>query len=207
MKKVSSVILVVAVLLLVATVGCGFAPESKATKVVAKDTQPEVAKIKPDIFGFGPSNARYNKEAFGGSDGEYFIYRFEDTDVVVFHVFGYEYLIGEWTEETEGTSYAHVTQDDSQFLALSDKYMLFLTSEGKVAVGLEEKEGQREDGKKYLFHETIPFENLPISEQENFVYPSSFERVEVPEEPKEVEEDTWYKRFIETIDSDWEFAC
>lgn len=210
MKKVSIIVLaVVGVLLLCIAEYSYVYNEAMSTGATANEEtnhSSQVTETKTASFEFGHSNAIYNKDAFGGSDGEYLIYRFEDTDVVVFYIFGYTYLVGEWSEETKGTSYAHITQDDSQFLAMSNKYMLFLTSEGKIAVEFEEKKGQREDGKIYLFHETIPFENLPLSEQESFVYPSSFEKVEVPEEPEEDEENTLYKRLIEEI-SGWEFAC
>ena len=121
-----------------------------------------------------PEKGTYHKNAFGD---EYFVYRFVNTDLVVFCLFEDTYIIGKDVKEcTEGPSLGHIPKVDSQFVGLSDEYMLFLTKDGLMAVELEEKQETREDG-KYLVHEAVPYEELTKGEQTRFIYPTAYEKV------------------------------
>lgn len=143
----------------------------------------EVMKPVPEenieVFDFSDIYGRpgtYHRDAFLAYDNGYGIYRFDNTDVVVFHIFGDTYLVGEDTA-WDGPSWMQIVQKDGEFLALSNKYMLFATKEGKVARELEEKRVEREDG-IYLVHETVPYDELSEEDQKAFVYASEYEVVE-----------------------------
>lgn len=210
MKKVISILLLV-VSMAVFMAGCNNAPSEPVNKTSNADvvTEPatdhypvhdpmskpaEEPESEPDIapapatvsFNFTHDDGEgwYNKPGFGE---EYGVFRFEGTNVVVFnlntHSGGGWYLIGEDIGETTGTSWRDVPMHKGHFLALSDKYMLFLTEEGKVAKDLVERREEREDG-TYLVHDSIPFEELPIEEQEAFVYPCLYEIFSNIEEPE-----------------------
>lgn len=201
MKKVIGILLLV-VSMAVLMAGCNNAPGESVSKMSNADvvTEPatdsylvhppmpkpaEEPELEPDtapkpatvIFNFTHDDGEgwYNKPGFGE---EYGVFRFEGTNIVVFnlntHSGGGWYLIGEDIGEATGISWRDVPMYKGHFLALSNKYMLFLTEEGKVAKDLVERKEEREDG-TFLVHDAIPFEELPIEEQEAFVYPYAYE--------------------------------
>jgi len=119
-----------------------------------------------------------NKSTFGDRYG---MYRFDGSNVIVFTICwrdgGKSYLLGEDYGENKVPALSHIIPcTGEQFLALSNKYMLFLNASGRMAKDLREREEVR-DGRTYLVHDTIPFEELPVEEQEAFVFPCSYEEV------------------------------
>lgn len=211
MKKVINILLLV-VSMAVFMAGCNNAPSEPVNKTPnadvvtepatdpypvqepepepAEEPEPEynptrVYSTEPVSFEFthkdGPGE--YNKPGFGD---EYGVYRFEGTDVAVFnintHSGGGFYLIGE-DKGKNGPSWGDVAMKEGQFLALSDKYMLFLTKDGAIAKDLSERIEEREDG-TFIVHDAIPYEELPVEEQEAFVYYCSYEIFSNIEEPE-----------------------
>lgn len=188
MKKVNIVLLVVFSILIVMA-WCIYIPKYKAmmkevgttdtvealTEAIEVSRPSSSAKaqlVESDIRNSARGLGKYSKEAF---PKKYFTYQFEDADIVVYYLFGEEYMIAEKNTERW---YAMVSRVDEKFLALSSKYMLFLTNEGKIAVELAEIKIPIVGNLSAIMHEEIPFEDLSISEQESFVYPSSVEKVE-----------------------------
>lgn len=192
MKKVISILLLV-VALAMFMAGCGGTADGTMNStpetdgVTKSEPQPapnsEIEPVTaPDVqevdfeFTSDNRNGTYNKLGFGD---EYGVYRFEGTNVVVFnlntHSGGGWYLIGEDIGETTGVSRGYdVGMKEGSFLALSNKYMLFDTENGKVVKDLIERREEREDG-IFLVHDAIPFEELPVEDQEAFVYFCSYE--------------------------------
>lgn len=174
MKKVISILLlVVSMVMLMA--GCYSAPNEAVSSEPSADVTVEPVNFK--FTHMSEPRGEYNKPGFGDKYG---IFRFEGTNVVVFninvlHGGGY-YLLGEDTGEN-GPSWGDVPMYEGHFLALSNKYMLFLTKDGIIAKDLLEREEERSNG-TFLVHDAIPFEELPVEEQEAFVYPCSYEVVE-----------------------------
>ena len=70
--------------------------------------------------------------------------------------------------------YANLFLEDAHLLALSDKYFLFLTEEGKVAVSFKEK---KDADKGKVLHDESPFDKLSDEEKNAFIYPVSYEKV------------------------------
>lgn len=141
-------------------------------------SEPEVQKgqrEKKDVFSFEDTRSHMNVSAFGSN---YNVYRFEGSDIIVYQAFGNTYMVG---EDSEGTSivncYASLMRLNSQFVALSNEQMLFLTSYGLMAVDFEEKEETRTDGKTYIVHESTMFDELSDEQKESFVYPITFETI------------------------------
>lgn len=118
------------------------------------------------------ADGSYHMNGFGD---DFFIYKFDETDVVVYHIFGDTFIIGENTLET-GTSYSSITVSSYPFLAFSDKYFLFLTDEGKIAYELKETILELEDGTHRLYHKKHRYEDLSDEEKNAFYYPSSYEK-------------------------------
>lgn len=125
-------------------------------------------KLKP--------RGQYNMPGFGE---EFFVYHFDNPneDIVVYWLLDTTYMVAEDSGET-GTSYADAFMRESQFVALSDKYFLFLTKDGLIAVSLEEENLTIEEiraGKDS--QPKYPFDNLSEEEKAAFVYPTSYEKV------------------------------
>lgn len=113
----------------------------------------------------------YNMPGFGD---EFFIYRFDSpNDNVIVYQMDCIYLVGEDAGKN-GTSYASMVMKDSQFIALSDKYLLFITGEDKIAVAMEEKKDAN-IGESVL--QKYSYNELSDKEKEAFIYPIAYEKV------------------------------
>ncbi len=92
---------------------------------------------------------------------------------VVYQISDCIYLVGEDAGKSNASYAVIFNPDGGQFLALSNKYMLFLTKAGKTAIAFEQKKDVKV-GESYLIK--IPFEDLSDEEKEAFVYPTSYEK-------------------------------
>lgn len=155
-KKVSLILLLFVVM--VSAIGC----QNKSS--TSKDTTPTEANQHLEFKAIG----EYNMPGFGK---DFFIYRFDapNDDIIVYKISDYIYLLGEDAGE-KGTSYADIFIEDSQFIALSDKYLLFMTENGKMAVKIEGN--LKGDGTN-----SIQFNGLSDEEKEAFIYPISYEHI------------------------------
>ena len=160
-KRVALVVLLLVGVMMVSTVMC-----SSAAIATVDTSEAERGALRFKRRG------NYNLSSFN----ELLLYRFDtaDTDKVMYQL-GYDgtYLLGEDTIET-GTSYANIYMKDSQFLALSEKYLLLLTQEGKIAVSIEEKKNLKIGEYQY---EKYSFDELTAEEKADFRYPISYEKV------------------------------
>ena len=169
MKIINAFLLVVSLLVL----SIGASPMDTAPAPVLADdvrisrlessTSPPTLHLEP--------NGTYNKPGFGL---EFYVFRFEESEMVVYYIFDDTYLIGDDAGE-QGTSYADITCN-FHFLGFSDKYMLFLTEEGKTAISYEERQ-KEENGRVTIFHPRVPFDELSEDEQQSFIYPISYEKI------------------------------
>ena len=118
------------------------------------------------------AKGHYNMQGFGD---EYYIYRFANpnANIVVYQLSDSLYILGEDAGET-GTSYASIFMEGSQFIALSDKYMLFSSGNEITAVAIEKKENV-EIGESIL--QKCSFNELTEDEKSSFVYPISHEKI------------------------------
>ena len=161
----------------------GMLPEEPSDVSPNLTQEPEQQTVNFEFITTGLEGGHYNKPGFGDRYG---VYRFEGTNVAVFTILWSDgdrgYVIGEDYGETQGPLIAdYLISKGEHFLALSNQYMLFLNKDGKVAKDLREKKEERDDG-TYLVHDTIPFEELSVEEQEAFVFPCSYEVVSNVEE-------------------------
>ena len=155
-KKVSSLLLVI-IMVVLSTVGCS---NAQSTSV---NTPPTETLLEFE------SNGTYHMSGFGD---EFCIYQFANPNSFVVYAFDSIYLLGEDAGET-GISYASMFVKDSQFIALSDKYLLFTVGDEKIAVSLEERENVQ-IGES--IHQKYLFEDLSPEEQDNFIYPIDCEK-------------------------------
>lgn len=162
-KKSSSIVLLLWMVMLLTIVGCSNTSNSTiedATEEMGSESFQLVLEPKGE----------YNKPGFGE---EYGLYRFEGTELVVYQIADDAYLIGEDAGKN-GKSYGNIFQRDSQLLAISDKYLLFDSAEGNVAIALEEKESPKVGENIYY---KFFFDELPPEETERFLYVESYEKV------------------------------
>ena len=99
---------------------------------------------------------------------EIFVYRFDNADICVYEANDYIYLV----EKDDGeTAYSELLYSGSQFVGLSDKYILFLTPEGLLAYELPYE--------VFPFHNPVhAFDSLSDEEQAAFLSPVSYEKYE-----------------------------
>ena len=163
MRKRSIGVILLLLVMLLTMVGCGNTSNSTTENTTEKmDGKSFQLVLEP--------SGEYNIPGFGE---EYGFYRFNGTDIVVYQIGDDSYLIGEDAGKN-GTSYALITYKDSHLLAISDKYLLFATSDGTVAVDI--KEIVYPEVGKYA-HKTFLFDELPVEELEHFLYVESYEKV------------------------------
>ena len=108
----------------------------------------------------------YERAAFGE---EVYVYRFDEPNstIVVYETLDGIFLVGEYDIE-KGISYGNVFMPGREFIALSNKYFLFKTEEGEIAVEIERK--------KYVelgeeFYNEYSYDELSDKEKSEFVYP------------------------------------
>lgn len=156
MKKVSIILLLVAVMVLSMT-GCAFSPN-------------EVMKKTPaEVIGSGTlqyeAKGTYNISKVGA---ESVVYRFgyPNDGIVVYQMPGTFFLVGENSDERSINYATNIFIKGGEFVALSDKYLLFATAEsnGMVAVSIENTHSGL-----VLEHS---FEELSEEEKNAFVYPT-----------------------------------
>ena len=163
MKKKSIILFVVVVMLLTV----GYAKESNASVTTGRENGSESGKLE-----FPKTSAYYVMSGFGE---EFHIFRFDSPNdgTVIYQISDSQYLVAKDAGKT-GMSYANLFLEDAHLLALSDKYFLFLTEEGKVAVSFKEK---KDTDKGKILHDEIPFDKLSDEEKNAFIYPVSYEKV------------------------------
>ena len=160
MKKVSMVLLFVAIMVLSMT-GCAYAPaevvETTPAEVVGSGT------LRYEVIGtYSVSKIREDSV----------VYRFDapNNGIVVYQMPGTVFLVGE-NIDRDGIDYAaNMYIKDGEFVALSDKYFLFATadSKGMVAVPIGGVKENAEYGGLML---ECSFDDLTEAERDAFVYP------------------------------------
>lgn len=165
MKKVSIVLLLLVIMVLSMT-GCGNAPAKVTEEAPAEVSVSESKKLELKPIG------TYNLSALGSG---VIAYRFDSPNdhIVVYELAGTKYLVGDDTGRN-GTSYANMLIPDSEFIALSDKYLLFMIRGEKVAVEIETKKDV-EVGISVL--REYSFDELSDEEKDDFIYPVSSKTV------------------------------
>lgn len=167
-KKVS--VLLLSVVMVLSMVGCSNT-RSKSIETTSTDGSSNNCKLEFDELEKGTYNLK-------GAEEDFFIYRFDspNSDIVVYQISDSLYILGEDSGET-GTSYAAIIMENSQFIALSDKYLLFITGEDKVAVALEKKENVA-IGESSL--QKYSFNDLSDKEKNAFIYSIACKKVTPP---------------------------
>ena len=160
MKKISIVLLLVAIMVLSMT-GCSFAPikvvENTPAEVIGSGT------LKFEVK--GTMNASNIK-------GESVIYRFGNPNngIVVYQMPGTVFLVGENTNERSIDYAANMFIKDGEFVALSDKYLLFANANGDGMVAVAIKLDYDDKDCQNLLTE-YSFDDLTEEEKDAFVYP------------------------------------
>lgn len=174
MKKMSTCVLllvaVMVVLLMPSKTAIAVTTEIEQSSAVSMD-RTGVNQIKGLEF---IRKGTYHKDGFGET---YFVYGFDNPyeDIVVFRVCDSCYLVGKNSADMDGTSYtSKCINVVHQFVGLSDKYLLFITEDGMIAVAFEEKRDVKVGENCYII---IPFEELSDEEKGDFIYPVSLEKV------------------------------
>lgn len=163
MRKKVNVLLLFALVVL-SMVGCNYTQNASIATTPIVGNQSSELTFKP--------KGEYNMPGFGD---EFFIYRFDNpnSDIVVYQISDCIYLLGDDSGES-GTSYTNMVMEDSQFIALSNKYLLFMNEDGKVAVDIVEK-GNVLVGENIL--KKYSYNDLSDEEKADFVYPIAYEKV------------------------------
>ena len=156
MKKVSIILLFVAIMVLTMT-GCAFLPN-----VVVEEAPAEV--IGSGTLRFESKGTYHISKV--GADSVVYNFGYPNDGIVVYQMPGTTFLVGENSDERSISYAANVFIKNGEFVALSDKYLLFATAEsdGMVAVSIE-------NGHSGLVLEHS-FEDLTEAEKDAFVYPS-----------------------------------
>ena len=160
MRKKYSIVcgLVIVVMLLVFMNGC-----DATTTGTASTGKTASNKLEFETIGI------YAKSVFGS---EYIIYKFGEpnSSVVVYETIDGIFLVGEDTEDIDekGDKYADAFMPERKFIGLSEKYFLFETAEGRVAVELQRKKA--EEGGEGFYNKHF-FDQLPDDEKKGFIYP------------------------------------
>lgn len=176
-KKVTSVLLLAVIM--VFTVGYTVQAQTASTVPIEIAQSIAVGMVHTEIvqskgLELAPRGT-YHKTGFGDT---YFIYRFDspNEDIVVFKVGDSGYLVGADSDDTDGTSYAAKVfkSEPHQFVGLSDKYLLFITEDGLIAVAFKEKTDFKVGESCYILYS---FDELSDEEKGAFIYPISYEKV------------------------------
>ena len=155
MKKVSIILLLVAIMVLSMT-GCAFLPNE-----VMEEAPAEI--IGSGTLRFKSKGTYYTSNV--GTDSVVYNFGYPNDDIVVYQMPGTFFLVGENCDERNISYAANVFIKNGEFVALSDKYLLFATAESKgmIAVPIE-------NGTTGLVLE-CSFEDLSEEEKDAFVYP------------------------------------
>ena len=108
----------------------------------------------------------YVKAKFGE---EFYVYSFDEPNstIVVYETLDGIFLVGEYASE-KGTSYGNIFMPGRKFIGISNKYFLFETEDGKIAVGIERKKHVKAGESFYDEHF---YEELSENEKNAFIYP------------------------------------
>lgn len=101
-----------------------------------------------------------------------FVYKFDSPNdgIVVYKLYNQFYIVGEeCIGKDEIISYGNIINSDTQFMGLSDNYLLFLEEDGITAVSFPFDEGH---------NAVYDFDELSDEAQAAFIYPVSYERYE-----------------------------
>lgn len=165
MRKKVSIVWLLSVIMVLSMAGCRSTPNT--TIETASTVTNESGKLE-----FEPRGT-YNIQK--GGKQQLCIYRFDapNDKVVVYQISEWIYLLGE-DSGNKGTKYANVFMKDSEFIALSNKYLLFENKEGKVAISIKETEGV-EGGASLC--KVYSFDELSDEEKQAFIYPVECQEV------------------------------
>lgn len=168
-KKVSIILLLVAAMVL-SMVGCGTVPSSSAEKTPVADLTAVNSVATASTSLQFEAKGHYNMPGFGE---EYFVYQFDspNDNIVLYKIGDSIYILGDAESDT---SYCGKVMNDSQFIALSEKYLLFITPVGKLAVAIEEKDAVNIGDNIYQMYF---FDDLSDEEKSEFIYPASYKKV------------------------------
>lgn len=151
-----------------------FGGKSSAVDESDKEQVIENFISETEIPKFEETTRMYRKSGFGE---EYYIYRFESTDLVVFYFGGNTYYLGKYVEEDEGPLISTIVKTSCQFVAFSQDYMLFQTPDDCLIAKEIEESQEIVKGDLIFYHKEIPFEELTEEEQKSFVYPIECEKI------------------------------
>lgn len=147
------------------------AEEDNAEKI---DIEQLISEQAAEVPEFSITDRKYLKHGFGE---EYYIYQFENTDLVVFYFGGDTYYLGKYVEGDEGPLISTIIRNSCQFIGFSQKYMLFKTPDEEL-IAKEIVESQKiVEEKIQFFHKEVPFEELTEEEQRSFIYPIACEKI------------------------------
>ena len=154
MKKVIVIFLIVVMVLTMA--GCR---NMRNTTISA--TPAEVVKINKMEF---EPKGTYNISKFGK---EYVIFRFDNPNdqIVVYQLPGGVYIVGEDVGQSNNI-YSKMLIKDSEFVAISEKYLLLIIEGEMVAVEFKSR-----TSKSSNLLNTLEFDELSDKEKAGFVYP------------------------------------
>ena len=160
MKKVSIILLFVAIMVLSMT-GCAFSPDKVVEKAPA------------EVIGSG--TLRF--EAIGtyyisniGADSVVYNFDYPNDNIVVYQIPGTTFLVGECSEGRSISYAANMFVKGGEFVALSDKYLLFATAESKGMIAVAIKVDEDNNSCAVLLE--CPFDDLSEEEKDAFVYPA-----------------------------------
>jgi 3'(2'), 5'-bisphosphate nucleotidase len=137
--------------------GCAFSPnevvEKAPAEVIGSGTLQFEAKGEYDVSRVKAQSVMYR---FGAPN----------EDIVVYQMPGTVFLVGEYSDNRSISYAANMFIKDGEFVALSDKYLLFATveSNGMVAVAVE-ADGKNKYGIDLMLE--IPFEDLSEEEKDD----------------------------------------
>lgn len=159
MKKVSIILLFVAIMVLSMT-GCAFLPDEVMEKAPAE-------VIGSGTLRFESKGTYYISNV--GADSVVYSFGYPNDGIVVYQIPGTTFLVGENCDERSISYAANMFIKDGEFVALSDKYLLFATakSKGMVAVPIEVDE----DNNTCAVMLEYAFDDLSEEEKDAFVYP------------------------------------
>lgn len=164
MRKKVSIVWLLSVIIVLSMAGC------RSTSTTTIEIAPTVTN-ESDKLEFEPRGT-YNIQK--GGKQQLCVYRFDTPNdkIVVYQISKCIYLVGE--DSKKGTKYANVFMKDSEFIALSNKYLLFENKEGKVAISIKETEGI-EGGASLC--KVYSFDELSNEEKHAFIYPVECQEV------------------------------
>ena len=154
MKKVIAIFLIVVMGLTM--VGCRNTPNTTVDAAPAETVEINKMEFEP--------KGTYNISKFGK---EYVLFRFDNPNdqIVVYQLSGRVYIVGEDKGQSNNI-YSKMLVKDSEFVAISEKYILLMIEGEMVAVEFKSR-----TSKSSNLLNTLEFDELSDKEKAGFVYP------------------------------------